>query len=255
MLRVNAALAAINFVSFLPVLAVVGWATLRRATNRATAWALAVITVLEVFFVARYSIQDQFMFLLPSLVMIALAAGVGLGVLASASAGWRRAAVAACVISIAMPPALYAAGPTLARRAGLEVHRPRALPFRDEMRYWLVPWKCNEDSADRFARAALAQAGGDAVILLDRTALDAVRVTQKTQGLAPAVLVASLRDALDNPQTFARTLGGRKLYVLPRTAAQGQPQPAGAVLREAVWTDTGPVPIGQAETGPARGAN
>jgi hypothetical protein len=247
MLGANAALAALNLISPLPVLAVVGWAALRRHPSRATAWALAAITVIEVLFVARYSIQDQFMFLLPSLVMIAIAAGIGLGALAGVSAGWRRAAVAACVISVLVPPVVYAAAPDLARRAGVEVRRRRQLPFRDELRYWLVPWKHDEASADRFARAALSQAGGDAVILLDLTALNAVRVTQKVEGLAPTVLVTNIYIALADKQSFRRTLAGRKLYILSPAPADGQ------VLREAVWTDTGPVPIASARTAPAGG--
>jgi hypothetical protein len=249
MLRANAALAAMNFVSFLPVLAVVGWAALGRLVGRATAWALAAITVIEVLFVARYSITDQFTFLLPSLVMIALAAGMGLAALAGASAGWRRAAVAACAISVLLPPALYAAAPALARRAGVQVHRRRQLPFRDEMRYWLVPWKYDETSADRFARAALTQAGRDAVILLDLTTLNAVRVTQKVDRLAPTVLVTNMYSALAEKDAFGRALAGRKLYVLSPDPLDGQ------VLREAIWTDTGPVPVTPAQAPPAGGAD
>ena len=189
------------------------------------------------------------MFLLPSLVMIALAAGVGLAALAGRSASWRRSAVAACVISVLVPPIVYAAAPALARRAGVQIHRRRPLPFRDELRYWLVPWKHGETSADRFARAALAQAGSDAVILLDLTALNAVRVTQKVEGLSPTVQVSSIYGALADKEAFGRTLAGRKLYVLSPSPVNGQ------VLREAVWTETGPLPVPATGPAPAGGAN
>lgn len=248
MLRVNAALAAMSFTSFLPILAVVGWVRLRRMVDRPAAWALGAITVIEVLFVARYPIQDQFMFLLPSLVMVAVAAGVGLGVLAGASVPWRRAAVAAGVVSVLLPPVLYANAPALAERVGVQVRRARELPFRDEARYWLVPWKHDEQSADLFARAALAQAGQDGVILADGTIRDTLRVLQKVEHLGPTVVVADGKappgDYDSDPVGFRRALGGRRLYVLSPvvgyvpagllTDAEFH-RPPGGVLHEVIW--------------------
>jgi hypothetical protein len=219
MMKVNAAIAAMNFVSFFPVLAVIGWWGLRRLPNRPTAYALAALTLIEVFFVARYSVYDQFTFLLPSLVMIALAAGLGVAVLADASAAWCKVAVAACLLSVALPPAFYAAVPRLAAWAGVQVHRPRPLPYRDELRCWLVPWKCDEQSADLCARAILAEVGDGDVVLSDWTVLSALRVAQKVYGLGEgAVLTDSDEEILGNydhdPRAFHRALAGRPLYVL-----------------------------------------
>ncbi|MCJ7543295.1 MAG: DUF2723 domain-containing protein [Phycisphaerae bacterium] len=253
MLRVNAALAAMNFVSFLPVLAVVGWAALGRLQSRATAWALAAITAIEVLFVVRYPIPDQFMFLLPSLAMTAIAAGIGLGVMAGASVGWRRAAAVASIVSVLLPPVVYAYAPALAKRAGVQVRRARELPFRDEARYWLVPWKHTEQSADRFARAALAEAGPDGVILADMTARDTLRVVQKADRLGPTVVVADgkapLGDYDSDPAGFRRALGGRRMYVLSPIRGYVSPgiladaefhkRPRG-VLYEVIWKDAAP---------------
>ena len=251
MMRVNAALAAMNFVSFLPVLAVVGWVSLRRAPGKATAWALVAITVIEVLFVGRYSVPDQFMFLLPSLVMIALAAGIGLAILARdvrrlAPGGRSRRS------RVAGP----AADP-VRRRTGAASSSGRAgppapeLPFRSEMRYWLVPWKHDEHSADRFARAALAQAGHDAVILVDLTVADTLRVAQKVEGLAPSVLVVDdmsppLNDYDRDPAAFRRALAGRPMYVLspiegyiPKGILNDAEfdRPPGQVLYKVTWKD------------------
>ncbi|MGA2266268.1 MAG: DUF2723 domain-containing protein [Phycisphaerae bacterium] len=219
MMKINAEIAALNFVSFFPVLAVIGWWGLRRLPNRPTAYALAALTVIEVLFVVRYPITDQFTFLLPSLVLIALAGGLGVAALADASAGWRKAAAVACLLSVACPPALYAAVPRLAAWAGVQPNRPRRLPYRDELRFWLVPWKCHEQSAELFARAVLAEVHPGDVLLLDSTALDTLRVAQKLYGLGQGVVLTdSDEDLLGNydhgPPSFLRALAGRPLYVL-----------------------------------------
>jgi hypothetical protein len=244
----NAVFAAMNFVSPLPVLAVIGWWRLRRLPHRPTAYALAGLTLIEVCFVSRYSVPDQFMFLLPSLVMIALAAALGVATLADASLAWRKAAMAACILSVVIPPAVYAATPRLAAWSGVQVHHLRQLPFRDDLRYWVVPWKHDERSADLCARAALSQAGDGAVVLLDRTALDAMRVAQRVYGLGPTVVLTDelgfLGDYDRDPQAFRRALGGRPLYVL--TPVRGYipnklltdadfVQQKGQVLYQTVW--------------------
>lgn len=246
--QANAVLAAMNFVSFLGPLAVVGWAHLRRKLGGATASAVAAITIIEVLFVIRYPVPDQFTFLLPALVMSALAAGIGISVLADASAGLRKLAIASCVLSIIAPPVFYAAGPSLARwRSPALVHQKRKLPFRDELRYWLVPWKHNEQSAELFARAALEQAGPDGVIIADSTAAYPLLLVQARDGLSRGVSVEHLgrfaaRYAA-NPQAFRKTLGERNLYAVSRDALPGgllkdadfPPRPKDAALYLGRW--------------------
>ena len=217
-LKFNAVFAAMNFVSFLGPLAVIGWARLRRRLGGALAGALGAITVLEFFFVARYDVPDQFTFLLPTLVMFAVSAAVGVDVLTSRSRGWRRAAIVACVLSVAAPPVFYAVAPALARRAGADGIRARKLPYRDEVRYWLVPWKHNEDSAERFARQALRQVEPDAVILPDSSSQHPLLLEKWRTTERPDVTVPHGEGPLpryrDDPVAFRAALGGRPLYVV-----------------------------------------
>ncbi len=261
MMGVNAAIAALNFVSPLPVLAVIGWWSLRRLPHRPTAYALAVLTLIEILFVSRYPVPDQFMFLLPSLVMIALAAALGVATLVDASPPWRKAAIAACLLSIAMPPALYAAAPRLAAWLGVQIHRPRQLPFRNELRYWSVPWKHDERSADLFARRALTEVDDGAVVLVDITAMDTLRVAQKVYGLGPRVVLTGeqgpLGDYQRDPQAFRIALGTRPLYVLSPIrgylpdkllADADFVQKQGQVLYQVVWKHPLPIPAPPSST-------
>ena len=185
--RVNAGLTAMNFVSVLVPLAVVGWFRLRRRAGGLLAGAIGALTVIHIVFVVRYNVPDQFTFLLPSLVLGAVSSGVGLAELADRSRRWRIASIAACAASVALVPVFYGSAPAIARAAGL--HVPERQRFRDELRYWLVPWKHNEDSAERFAAAALKQAGPDGIILTDSTADEPILLVQRRDGLSPGVVV------------------------------------------------------------------
>jgi len=216
--RANVALAGINFVSMLAPLAVVGWVTMGRRLGRPLAAALGAVTAIEVLFFVRYPVADQFTFILPTLVMISVSAGVGLAVLADVSKRAGTAVVALCIASIFIQPAVCALSGALLRTAGVEIKRGRRLPFRDEMRYWLVPWKHNEDSAERFCSAALAQARDDGVILADSTAQYALLVTRDASGEFEDIWIPTCRRPLpdydDDRRAYRAALSGRPLYVV-----------------------------------------
>ncbi len=242
----NAVLAAMNFVSFLGPLAVIGWVRMRRKLGGATASALAAVTIIEVLFVIRYPIPDQFTFLLPALVMVALAAGVGVAVLADASRRLRRLAIAACVLSVIVPPVFYAGAPFLA--VWLQptfTQQRRKLPRRDELRYWLVPWKNNEQSAELFAEAALKQAGPDGVIIADSTAVYPLLLVQARDGLSPGVSVEHLGRFADRyaaDEAFREAQRKRKLYAVSKRTLPDEllkdadfSRPKGAALYLGQW--------------------
>ena len=224
----NAVLMAMNFASLLVPLAVVGWFRLRRVAGGLLAGALGAVTVIHVVFVARYNVHDQFTFLLPSLALTALAAGVGLAELADRSRRWRIASIAACVVSVVLAPVFYGAAPAIGRAAGVQLSERQ--PFRDELRYWLVPWKHNEDSAERFAKAALKQAGPNGIILTDSTADEPILLVQRRDGVSPRVVVRLLERDMPSyevdPAAFRSALGGRPLYLsrppTGRLAAEGK---------------------------------
>ena len=75
---------------------------------------------------------------------------VGMDVLARRSTVWGKCVVAACLVSVVlMPHCTYGSVPLVLKTLHMSVVRARTLPFRDEMRYWAVPWKHTEHSAER----------------------------------------------------------------------------------------------------------
>jgi len=216
--KANMALSAFNFVSMLGPLAIVGWSRMGRRLGRPLALTLGALTVIELLFFIRYPVADQFTFILPTLVMVALSAGIGLSVLADVSRRVRICVVLLCVASVLAQPVLYSAGPTLLRATGVSVNRSRKLPFRSEIRYWLVPWKHNEDSARRFSVSALTRVRPGDLILSDSTSVYPLLVTRRENPRFEGIRIpefARLSPSYDDdPRRYRQALAGGALYVV-----------------------------------------
>ncbi len=163
---INAGLLGMNLVSFVVPLALIGWWNFARRLGGPLAAVLGAITLVDIVFVVRYPVPDQFMFCLPALVMLTIGAAVGAATLMTWNRKWKRLAVLACMLSILIPPIAQVTGAYVLRDTPF--NRTRR-PFRSEVRYWLIPWKHNEHSATEFSRAAFAQAGPDGIVFADST--------------------------------------------------------------------------------------
>jgi len=188
-LRNNLALTALNFCSLLLPLALWGIWRAKERVGRARAAALIGLFAIELLFVIRYDVPDQFTFTLPTLATIAVLAGIGLDDL---EARRHRLAWSVALISVLLPPLLYGLIPAAAHGLGIDLIRARALPYRDEMRYWVTPWKHNETSAQRFAQEALAQVAPDGILIADWTTIDTLRVQQNLSGEHPEVAIYAI---------------------------------------------------------------
>jgi hypothetical protein len=200
------------------------------ASSRSVAAAFGAIALIHLLFVARYNVPDQFTFFLPAMAMIYLYAAVGLAVWSSRSRTSRRVAWAMMLLWLPALPLLYSAVPAVARKLGGSGLEKRELPFRDELRYWLAPWKQDETSAQQFALAALSDVAPRAVVYADPTSFYPLAVARETLRLRPDVLLAGEdgESALPRPepnvQAFLAALGDRPLYVVTPTAPY-LPQP------------------------------
>lgn len=184
-LIMGAAAVGLQFPNLTLPLAAVGLVTLRKQVGAVLASAMGYLLAIHLLFAMRYSIADQFMFFLEAHAMIAILAGLGLARLTRD--GRRRWLTVAAAVALAVTPAIYASLPTLWSRAGLGAPGRADLPFRRPARYWFVPWKHNEHSAERFARGVLADLPPDSHLIIDSTAKYPVRWMQEVHGLRPDV--------------------------------------------------------------------
>lgn len=235
----NWLLTGMNFLNPLLPLACVGWGALWRRGNRLLAGAVSAVTLIHVVFFARYNVPDQFTFVLPSLAMIVLAAGVGIDALARRGRGWRVAVLAVCLASLVVQPVFFAIAPGWARQ--FRGPAPQRQGFRDEYRYWLVPWKHNETSAERFVMAAWRQTPADAIVYADGTSFYPLAV-QQWHSSADRLIVGPHRSAgmgIESDPPTSRPTFATKPSALPEVLREEAVPPGpGEVLYRL------PVPVG-----------
>ncbi len=176
---VNVGLISLNFLNLIIPLALVGIYYMARNMQRLLFCSLGLIFILEGLFAFRYPVPDQFTFMLPSLLLVVVTAGFGMYFLAEDFSWIRRFLVIGVILSIVIPPFGYAIAPDIIKGLGFVFKRDRERPFRDELRYWAVPWKNNECSAEAFAAVALSEVAPNGIIISDSTSYYPLVLVQK----------------------------------------------------------------------------
>jgi hypothetical protein len=249
-LKVNAALASLNFVSMVLLFAVVGWVSMRRKLGDLCTFFLGGMTLLQFIFVVRYAVPDQFMFLLPSLIMIMLAASVGMKTLSECYN--KKFVVFAATVSCIIPFIVYFNFLSILSFFEVKVNRETTRPFREEIRYWAMPWKHNEFSAERFAREALQKAAPDGLILSDGTSYYPLLLVQEryhypigvtiqlySDFVEPDCIVSAYRSKLTSAEVYAVSPNTSFFPECVREHIHLE-RIEGAVLYRVVWNENDP---------------
>ena len=174
--KANAALTTINGINLLWIPAAVGVWTLIRKTrpcNSKLSWALLGITLIEIIFFVRYIVPDQFMFILPTMVMIALLGCIGLGQIIRWGTVGKLACGGLLVLGLLQIPIYMGVSRVLENTS--YANRKRTSD-RNEIRYWIIPWKCSENSAEIWATAVMKNVPEGSTIYTDSTAMPPLRL-------------------------------------------------------------------------------
>ena len=97
-----------------------------------------------------------------------------------------------------MPAVVYAITPEVGRKMYKSLGQRRKLPYRDDYRYFLQPWKNGERSAEKFAHEALDSVDENAIIYADTTTAHALLYAQQVEGLRHDVKIVSKYDSSEN---------------------------------------------------------
>ena len=141
---------------------------------------LAVLLLVHFLFWVRYRVADQATFLLPTLFLALMLAARPL----ATARRPRLLAVATLLASVFVPAAAVT---LLDTHAGALLRQRGPLPFRDDLRYFALPWKHNETSAARFASAARRELPTGALLYVDSTTMPPLAVARR-QGHLPATI-------------------------------------------------------------------
>jgi len=190
--------------------------------NQALCLSLLALTGIHFVFWVRYFVPDQATFVLPTLGMLSVWAGIGVASFARMKRRFVLLSLTVSIICSVLSPLIFC------HYAKLYVPpRVRALPFRDEFAYWAYPWKHTEDSAERFiAQVAAGPAYPDRMVAwVDTTAIAPLMVAQ-AMGRLPSswTLLTSWQDL--QPEAIERRLrdspnGGYVLSPIPGYTPSG----------------------------------
>jgi hypothetical protein len=215
----NLCLILLNFASPCWWLAVAGVCVARRRMAQSFRVCLLALTAIHALFFLRYFIADQAKFALPTLGLLAVWAGIGFAWLLKRGERRGRLGVvlqySLLLAGLVITPVIYWGVDRVVTVGNLAPHRVRALPFRVESRYWIVPWKSNEHSAQRFSDAVWSQLEQGALLYADGTAAGPLLATAAAMHRKMGFQLVSFYDpAAPDVAKLARAVPARPFYVV-----------------------------------------
>jgi hypothetical protein len=214
-LKNNAVLLSLSLLNPLWIFLFSGLRHLRNYASTVLVRAVYALIIIEALFFVRYAVPDQATFSLRVLFLSALVSSVGVHAFAVRHPWARKLFGPTAALTLLAVPVILMGVLGLMRENAVEVPRPRFLPFRDEGRYWILPWKHDERSAQQFSAQALAQASEDAVIFADSTAAYPLMSLQKAWGLSPGTdIMSPLDPEWYDPMMLRRRLSRQLVKVL-----------------------------------------
>ena len=250
------AFVAYNFPNLLIPLALAGLGAPRAPRPLRAVW----ISELLIYaaFVLRYAISDQYTFLFPVYLLLAIFAGLGLDrLLRAADRRLRHYLSLAAIATSLWNPLVYAGTWQILRSRGLFSSMLRNKPYRDDYRLVLLPWGRGDDHARRLNQQLARRAGSNGLILVaDRMQLYPVLYAQELGRLPAGVQIRLIsRHPLPpcpDAQALARTwlARGRPVILVPYD--RDRPQ---SCLAGALWQRSGDLylllSLGSPESAPA----
>jgi len=118
-----------------------------------------------------------------------------------------------------LPIGVYAVAPTFAEKTQLYLGTRGNIPYRNDYKYFLQPWKTGYRGAERFADKALDSVQSNAIIFADSTTVAPLLFVQEVKGKRQDVKIVSgtinSKNAPSfNEHTIAQLLAGKPIYVV-----------------------------------------
>ena len=162
----NMGLFSLNFLNPAWALAVIGIFAARSSFANA---AKLILAFHFVFFI-RYLVADQATFAIPSLLLLSLFAADGVIRLKIST----RASALLCMAFALVPPIAYVTTNVTLHRFHPQRWSKHPSPFQDYIRYWTLPWKHDEDSAENFVEEFANKTEPNAIMIADFTVASAL---------------------------------------------------------------------------------
>ena len=179
------------------------------------------ISLIALFFVFafRYSVPDRYSFFIPFYCVASIFIGLG--------AYFLQEQIKNHVLTIVVlffgliPVGVYAVAPMLVDKMQIEIGTRNDIPYRNDAKYFLQPWKTGYNGAERFADEALELVEENALIYADITTIAPLLLTQRVKDKRSDVAIISgsfnSKNAPKfNAQNLEQLIKDRPIYVVSR---------------------------------------
>jgi len=172
----------------------------KRSSEKAFSNIILALLLLFFLFAFRYTVPDRYAFFMPFYCIVSIFAGLGTYLLQRQIN--RRIFVYLVLIFAFLPIPVYAVVPAVAEKFSFSLGTKREIPYRNEYKYFLQPWKTGYRGAERFANEALDTAEDGAIIYADGTTVYSLLYVQKIMGRDVDVTIVSGHGSVNNLKEY-----------------------------------------------------
>lgn len=185
--------------------------------DRTFFWALFLIVMIVVVFTSTYMIQRRFNVMVCTFDIFAIWIGIGSAAMVkrlSKLAGMVRGAIggAMLLLLVLIPIVLYWQTPELVRRMNMSPFQARTVPYRDNLQFFLTPWKHGCDGAMRYAEEVFRKVEQGGIVVADFTILAVLDYYQRVKGIRPDVELISTGSAVVM-ERIGKSVAQRAVYL------------------------------------------
>jgi hypothetical protein len=196
---------ALNFPTPLVLPAILGLVeSFRKSEFRRLGWFLLTMTVLYALFAVRYNVPNQNHFFLPTYMMVSLYIGLGFAAIAGRHR-WLWMIVTA--VLLAAIGATYPILSEVAEARQFNLGTRRHIPYRDEYRYYLIPWQQDQTGPRRLATELFEKLPANAIVFSDTTVIPCLLYVQQIEGKRADLLLVGIDTLPTDPSILSRPPG------------------------------------------------
>ncbi len=127
---------------------------------------LILATIVHFLFAVRYNVRDQYTFFIITVLFFSIWIGLGASVVVTKYKKFKLP----ILVFLLFPPIVYSFLPYFVERFKIDLGYYPAIPYREEAKYFLVPWKTGYRGPQKFAEEVFKIVPKNSLIIVDSTA-------------------------------------------------------------------------------------
>jgi 4-amino-4-deoxy-L-arabinose transferase-like glycosyltransferase len=177
------------------------------------------LSLLVIFFIFafRYTVPDRYAFFIPFYCLSCILIGVGIDFCISLA---HHKILPYLIFALALLPIpTYIIAPVTAEKLRFNLGTKREIPYRNEYRWFLRPWRTGSDSTERFVNEIFDTVVQNAIIWADTTTVPPLLYAQQVKGRRGDVkIISGLMSSEGSPEfnenSIDKLLEERPIYVV-----------------------------------------